>query len=127
MATSTKRTMRQPWEELDDNLEANSVVAPADEAAAIDEALGLQMISIRLQRSLLNNLKLIAQHHKIGYQPLIRDLLNRFASSEMQHILHALVAEKKAKLEQIEREMNEQPPLEPIDEFLAREGEKKRA
>lgn len=119
MATSTK-TGRQPWEELDDDLEAACSVVPAEEAAKIDEELGLQMISIRLERQLLKNLKLIAQHHGVGYQPLIRDLLNRFARSEVALILNE-------QLEQLKKAEEEQVPMEPIDDFLAREGERKRA
>jgi predicted DNA binding CopG/RHH family protein len=129
MATSDLKTGRQPWEGLDDDLDDSNVTAvPLEEAQKIDDALGLQMISIRLQRSLLDNLKIIAKHHGIGYQPLIRDLLNRFARSELQCILHELVKTQQAKIEQLQNETSSQAPLGPIDEFLAREGgERKRA
>ncbi len=119
MATSTRSGI-QPWEQLDDDLEANSTPVPAPIAASIDDELGLQMISIRLEKSLLRSLKDIACHHKVGYQPLIRDLLNRFARSEMLLILNE-------RLEQLNKAESEQPPMEPIDEFLAREGLRKRA
>lgn len=127
MATSAKKTARQPWEELDDDLEETAFRAPLEEAAAIDDALGLQMISIRLQKSLLTNLKAIAEHHGVGYQPLIRDLLNRFARSEMHNIFHAMLKEKQDKIDQLELEMESQAKMEPIDDFLARESERKRA
>lgn len=115
MATFNKTHGQSPWEELDDNLSADHVrCVPEDEVSAIDDALGLQMISIRLQRSLLSNLKAIAEHHGIGYQPLIRDLLNRFARSEMRNILTE-------KLEAIQRDVDAQVPLEAVDDFLERE------
>lgn len=119
MATS-KKTARQPWEELDDDLEAACSAVSPSESVNIDASLGLQMISIRLERELLGNLKFIAKQHGVGYQPLIRDLLNRFARSEMQLIL-------RDQLSRIEKAESEQAPMEPIDEFLARQGDRKQA
>lgn len=52
----------------------------------IDEALALQMISIRLQKSLIEDLKGIAQMHGLGYQPLIRQILKRFADCEKKQL-----------------------------------------
>jgi predicted DNA binding CopG/RHH family protein len=128
MATSNQTTGRQPWEGLDDDLTDEVVSAvPHEEEKAIDEALGLQMISIRLQRSLLNNLKLIAEHHKVGYQPLIRDLLNRFAKAEMRRVLQDLVEDQRKRLEEIEKDMEAQTQFDVIDDFLATEGQRKRA
>lgn len=62
----------------------------------VDEALGLQLISIRLQKQLVCDLKKIADHHGIGYQPMIRDLLNRFARSEIQQIIRERLTELEA-------------------------------
>lgn len=62
--------------------------APAESAVAVDDALELKMISIRLQNELINNLKFVAGYHGIGYQPLIRDLLHRFVRAEMRDIVH---------------------------------------
>lgn len=42
---------------------------------AIDETLGLQMISLRLQKNLIEELKKLAHVAGIGYQPYIRQLL----------------------------------------------------
>jgi hypothetical protein len=61
-------------------------VAP-DADKAIDDALGLQPISIRLQRSLLDNLKALAQLNGLGYQPLIRQVLTRFVDAELKSLL----------------------------------------
>ena len=44
---------------------------------AVDQKLGLQTISIRLQKSLIDNLKKLAEQDGIGYQPYIRQLLMR--------------------------------------------------
>ncbi|EKO3514154.1 hypothetical protein [Vibrio fluvialis] len=53
----------------------------------IDDTLALQMISIRLQKGLLDDLKDIAQLRGIGYQPLIKQVLKRFADAEKKMIL----------------------------------------
>lgn len=53
-----------------------------DEEARIDAAFGLKPISIRMEIELLENLKSIAKHHGLGYQPLMRQVLQRFVDSE---------------------------------------------
>lgn len=53
----------------------------------INDALELQPISIRLNRSLIEDLKMIAELNGLGYQPLIRQVLNRFADCEKKRIL----------------------------------------
>ena len=52
-------------------------VADASHDAALDEALGLQSISIRLPKELISQYKLIAHFHGVGYQPLMRDVGRR--------------------------------------------------
>lgn len=52
----------------------------------VDESLGLRMISIRLHKSLIEEFKLIAAIHGIGYQTLMRQSLTRFARGEMKRI-----------------------------------------
>lgn len=61
--------------------------APDDVSAAVDSALGLQPISIRLQRGLLDTLKSLAQLNGLGYQPLIRQVLTRFVDCELKALL----------------------------------------
>lgn len=119
MNTSSTET-RKPWEELDNDLELNSVAVSKEEAGAIDDALGLQMISIRLQRSLLANLKAIAQYHGVGYQPLIRDLLNRFAKSETLEIIDQM-KRREAEMQQLAEHAGESTPMEPVSSFFERE------
>ncbi len=62
--------------------DAYTVETDAQEAAAIDEALGLQTISIRLPSTMIEDVKAIARVHDVGYQPLIRDVLARWISAE---------------------------------------------
>lgn len=62
---------------------------------SVNSALELHPISIRLQKSLIEDLKHIASIHGIGYQPLMRQILNRFAESEKKRILR----EKRNELE----------------------------
>lgn len=58
-----------------------------DIESQIDEAMGLQLISIRLQKSLIEDFKYIAELNGIGYQPLMRQILKRFADCEKKRIL----------------------------------------
>ena len=66
-------------------------VGVADEAheAALNDALGLQSISIRLPRQLISQYKLISHFHGVGYQPLMRDVLARFVPGALKEILEA--------------------------------------
>jgi hypothetical protein len=50
----------------------------------IDEAMSLSPISIRLQKSLIDDLKIIAERNNMGYQPLIKNVLHRFVAAEMR-------------------------------------------
>lgn len=61
----------------------------------IDEALGLQMISIRLDKGLIESFKMLGEFHGIGYQPLMRDALKRFAEAEMKAIVSGVVESQK--------------------------------
>ncbi len=61
--------------------------ASCDQEAAIDDALELQPVSIRLQKDMIEKLKTIASHNGISYQPLIRQVLTRFVEAEMKLML----------------------------------------
>lgn len=71
-----------------------AVQASPDEELAIGAALGLKPISIRMPVDLIATLKLIAGHHGIGYQPLMRDALSRFARAEVRQILIGIEEQK---------------------------------
>ncbi len=60
----------------------------------LEESLKLQMISIRLQKSLLEDLKLIAKLHGVGYQPLMKQVLKRFADAEKKRLLNEIAAKQ---------------------------------
>lgn len=55
--------------------------ATLEQEGQIDEKLGLQIISIRLQKDLIEALKIIASKQGIGYQPYIRQLLSQHVIS----------------------------------------------
>lgn len=52
----------------------------------LHDSVGLQMISIRLQKELLQELKALAAFHGLGYQPLIKQVLRRWVDCEMKSI-----------------------------------------
>lgn len=60
----------------------------------IFEASGTQLISIRMQKSLLEDFKLISSLNGLGYQTLMKQILQRFVDSEKKKIFRELVAEK---------------------------------
>jgi hypothetical protein len=66
--------------------------SPPEEEEAIDAALELKPISIRLPKSLIDDFKAIAELNGMGYQPLMRQILTRFADCEKKTILREEVA-----------------------------------
>ncbi|VFR81038.1 hypothetical protein RAN3_2508 [plant metagenome] len=79
-------------------------VAPEDDTQIIEEALCLRPISIRLEQSLINDFKKIAELNGLAYQPLMRQALRRFADHEKRRILNQLVAQRKHDTEERENE-----------------------
>ena len=71
--------------------------------AQVDKSLEMQMISIRLQKSLIEDFKFIATLSGIGYQPLMRQILKRYVDSEKKKILRDVAHEAKAKAEAAKR------------------------
>ena len=76
-----------------------------EETAAIEKATGqnMQLISMRLPQELLGVLKEIAKYRGIGYQPMIRDLLDRWAAGEIKTILNERYNEAKRREAEVER------------------------
>jgi uncharacterized protein (DUF4415 family) len=73
-------------------------VAPSKLASEIDDALGLQMISIRLDKELIDMFKLLGSKYHMGYQPLIREALKRFVDGELKMVaLEALQKQSAAR------------------------------
>lgn len=60
--------------------------------------LALQAISIRLPKALIQDLKDIAQLNGLGYQPLIKQILNRFVDAEKRMLANEAIQEKLNKL-----------------------------
>lgn len=87
------------------NEEEFVAVAPDNVESTINDHLDLQPISIRLEKSLIEDFKLIASMNGMGYQPLMRQTLKRFADCEKKRILREVASDmiarrKAAELEQ---------------------------
>ena len=65
---------------------ARLVKLTPEREAAIDEAVGLQLISIRLPKALIEDFKFIGASNGIKYQTLMRQILDRFANSEKKNM-----------------------------------------
>ena len=61
--------------------------ASVETEASVDETLAMQLISIRLHKRMIEDLKFVAKAHGIGYQPLVRDILGRFIVQGMNEIV----------------------------------------
>lgn len=89
MVNSTKiEGTAEAWDEgLLGESDAHVVVASSEESKQVDKILGLQSISIRLPKDLIDAYKLVAAHHHIGYQPLMRDMLQRNLPELIKEVL----------------------------------------
>lgn len=88
-----------PWEtgDLGRSLDHARIAEDAGEDEAIDQAMNLRQISIRLEQSLIDAYKLIASRNKnTGYQTLMRQCLKRFAVAELKQIAREMEAEVEA-------------------------------
>lgn len=95
---STTETCTDAWDTGELGRDERSVEAASEELRAeIDDALDLQMVSLRLQKANIKDLKFIADYRGIGYQPLIRDLIGRFVRAELGVIARELAEQKKAR------------------------------
>lgn len=66
----------------------------SEDIAAFESAFGLKPISIRMEIEALDNLKAIAKHRGIGYQPLIRQIIHRWIDCELKQIAIESMAEQ---------------------------------
>lgn len=77
----------EKWEQRElGAAEKYAAPSPQDESDSVDSALGLQLISIRLQANLIEELKELAVQEGLGYQPLMRMVLTRYVK-ENEHRL----------------------------------------
>jgi predicted DNA binding CopG/RHH family protein len=86
----------EAWEDRSLGSDENFVkVANDEQEASVAEASGTQMISIRIQKSLIEDFKMIASlNGNIGYQTLMKQIMQRFVDCEKKQILNELVREK---------------------------------
>ncbi len=70
-------------------------VASQETHDALDKCMELKLISIRLPVSLIEDFKMIADYNQIGYQPLIRKMLQRFATAELKSMAVELYRQSK--------------------------------
>lgn len=101
------------WERGELGQSAEHAVVAQGSKQEVEDALGMQLISIRLQKQLLGDLKKIAEYHGVGYQPMIRDLLNRFARSEILSIIKERMSELEAS-----QAAAEESSTAPVKEFI---------
>lgn len=108
MNTKTGATA-EAWDDgsLGRNEEFVRVSKQVDDAA-LSDAAGLRPISIRLQKSLIEDYKMIAELNGIGYQPLIRQVLKRFAEAEKKRILREQYHQKLPESGLIEEDCNDE-------------------
>jgi len=104
----------QKWDNRELGASEEHVEAATEaEMEAFNDALSLQAISIRLQKNLIEDLKAIAQSYGVGYQPMVRDLLQRFVLAEKKQELH----KRLESLNEQERK-HQQDDTVPVDEFI---------
>lgn len=90
------------------------VVASGSIHESFNQGMAMKLVSIRLPATLIETLKMIAEHHEIAYQPMVRDLLTRFARSELQQI----VADLDTKMRDAQSSDESSPP---VQAFIERE------
>lgn len=92
MAKATIPGTVEAWEDGVLGQSADNVRKASDEVTKnIDDALGLQAISIRLPKATIETYKMLAKLHGVGYQPLMRDAICRWAEAEMKQLLASAV------------------------------------
>lgn len=92
MAKATIPGTVEAWEAGELGQSADHVRKASEEVSKnIDDALGLQAISIRLPKATIETYKMLAKLHGVGYQPLMRDAICRWAEAEMKQLLASAV------------------------------------
>ena len=96
MTDQTILTSDEAWEEgvLGTDEKFVKVADPAL-VDAIDVAAGTQMISVRMQQSMIDDLKAIAvMNGSMGYQTLMKQALQRFIDCEKRQLWNEFVRDK---------------------------------
>ncbi|HHE3463627.1 hypothetical protein [Pasteurella multocida] len=92
------------WEDSTLGRDENFVQKTSRTKDSLENALGLQPISIRLPKALIQDLKNIAELHGLGYQPLIKQILNRFVDAEKRMMANEKIAEELKKIKLTEEQ-----------------------
>ena len=113
-----KQTMPDTDEAWDERVlghdESFVEIVSSEEEAQIDEAAGTQLISIRMQKSMIEDMKMIASlNNGIGYQTLMKQILQRVIDSEKKRIFAELVAEKVKAKQKAVAEAKQKAAIEP--------------
>ncbi|MBV6304423.1 BrnA antitoxin family protein [Candidimonas humi] len=91
------------------NSQEHAKLASPDIQREVEDTLAMQLISIRLPKSVIEDFKAIASLEGIGYQPLMRAALMRFAQGESRRIMHELAAGQKRAQKEKEAEAAAHP------------------
>jgi len=87
-------------------------IAESISVSDMQDMLELQLISIRLQKGMIRDLKSIAKHNNLGgYQPLIRRVLERYIDAEMKMIARDKLSEELKGTSEVEKEVPYQQDL----------------
>lgn len=88
MATNEEKIVGTPeaWETGQLGMsEEHAVVSTLIDQDVLNDSLDLQMISIRMQKGMIRDLKAISSvWDNMGYQTLIKNVLHRFIEAEMK-------------------------------------------
>lgn len=105
MTKPTKKieSSAEAWEEGKLGLDENHVQSSGLTIGDLDETLELKLISIRLRKQLIEELKMIAEIEGMGYQPLIKQLLERFVVGQHKRYA-AMFHAHKMKQQKVEEE-----------------------
>ena len=96
MNTSKIEITAEAWDSRALGASATHVaVAGTAYEQALDKTLELQYTSISLPKQLIEQYKLIAHFHGVGYQPLMRDILTRFVPNALQEIMQTQMKQAK--------------------------------
>ena len=86
---------------------ARSTSVPASFHELLNKSNNMQMISIRLPKDLIDDLKTISQSQKMGYQALMREVLKRFVDAEKKVMYRELMKAN----EELENKLHEAEQL----------------
>ncbi|MBI4755008.1 MAG: hypothetical protein HY778_06200 [Betaproteobacteria bacterium] len=102
----------EAWDERDLGADEDFVAVAEDITEdVIEEAAGTKMISIRLQKSVIEDFKLIASlNGTIGYQTLMKQILHRFVDCEKKRLFRELATEKVKEQEAAQKSVETRTP-----------------